>query len=410
MVEAGPIATRDRLAGGGTGAGGGTHDDGPVEQPDSGGPATPLDVGSAGWRDTLRRTVREIKQDRITITAAGMAFYWFLAVFPLLFAAVGSLALIDASTALVQGIKDAVGTALPGNAATILNESITNAQGRAAGSGLAALLVGIALALWSASSGMAATQVGLDVAYDVPDDRTFVKKRLMALVLILAALVLGGISVGLVVFGEPLGDYLREQLVAGEYFFWLWTIIRWALVVLAVVTLFALFYFIGPNRKPPSWSWLSPGGIVGAAIWIAASLLFSLYVSSFGGSYAKTYGALAGIVVLVLWLFLAALAVLVGAELNGELERQRAMKATSERAAQSSSGPPSTSPREAPRSTPISPPPAPIGARTRGASEVTVAPTSSPIIRGLAWMGLGYVMLRGMRRRGGSPARVDRRR
>ena len=87
----------------------------------------------------------------------------------------------------------------------------------------------------------------------------------------------------------------------------------------------------GPNRKPPSWAWLSPGGIVGAVIWVGSSLLFSIYVSSFGGSYAKTYGALAGVVVLVLWLFLSALAVLIGAELNGELERQRAIRADAER-------------------------------------------------------------------------------
>jgi membrane protein len=305
-----------------------------VEQRDAGGPATPLDVGSAGWRDTLRRTAREIKQDRISITAAGVAFYWFLSVFPLLFAAVGGLALFNASPALVGGIKDAVSTALPGDAAGILTQAIANAQSRAAAGGLTALLIGIALAVWSASSGMAATQVGLDVAYDVPEDRTFVKKRLMAIVLIIAALVLGGLSIALVVFGQPLGEFVRDHVPAGEYFVWLWTIVRWVLASAAVETLFALFYFIGPNRKPPSWAWISPGGVLGAAMWIAASLLFSLYVSYFGGSYAKTYGALAGVVVLVLWLFLAALAVLIGAELNGELERQRTMKADAEGRAQ----------------------------------------------------------------------------
>src|SRR5919205_3755833 len=207
------MRTSDRMAGGSGRVS--TEETGVVEQPDAG-PATPLDVGSAEWRDTVRRTIREIKQDRITITAAGMAFYWFLAVFPLVFAAVASVALIDASASLVQGIKDGIETALPGNAATILIQAITHAQGRAAGSGLAALLLGIALALWSASSGMAATQVGLDVAYDVPEDRTFVKKRLMALVLIVAALVLGGVAIALIVFGQPLGEYIRANVVGGD--------------------------------------------------------------------------------------------------------------------------------------------------------------------------------------------------
>jgi hypothetical protein len=177
---------------------------------------------------------------------------------------------------------------------------------------------------------MAATQVGLDVAYDVPDDRTFVKKRLMSLVLILATLVLGGIAVVLLVFGEPLGTYVRDAIGAGAYFEWLWTAVRWVLALLAVVTLFALFYFIGPNRQPPGWSWLSPGGILATVIWVAASVLFSVYVSNFGGSYATTYGALAGVIILVLWLYITALAILVGAELNGELERERALRAEAE--------------------------------------------------------------------------------
>jgi membrane protein len=306
------------------------REDGAVEQPEHGGPDDPLDIGAAGWRDTIRRALKEIKRDRITIIAAGVAFYWFLAIFPLLFAAVGLITLLRITPDAAQGIKDVLETVLPDGAAKVLTNAVVNSQARAGGSGLTTLLIGIGLALWGASSGMAATQVGLDVAYDVPDDRRFVKKRLMSLVLILATLVLGGVAVALLVFGEPLGDYLRDAIGAGGYFVWLWTAIRWILALLAVVTLFALFYFIGPNRQPPNWSWLSPGGILATVIWVAASVLFSVYVSHFGGSYAKTYGALAGVIILVLWLYFTALAILVGAELNGELERERALRAEAE--------------------------------------------------------------------------------
>ena len=306
------------------------REDGTVEQPEHGGPEDPLDIGAAGWRNTIRRALKEIKRDRITIIAAGVAFYWFLAIFPLLFAAVGLITILRITPDAAQAIKDVLDTLLPDGAAKVLTNAVTNSQTRATASGLTALLIGIGIALWGASSGMAATQVGLDVAYDVPDDRTFVKKRLMSLVLILATLVLGGIAVVLLVFGEPLGTYVRDAIGAGEYFVWLWTAARWVLALLAIVTLFALFYFIGPNRQPPSWSWLSPGGILATVIWVAASVLFSVYVSNFGGSYAKTYGALAGVMVLVLWLYITALAILVGAELNGELERERALRAEAE--------------------------------------------------------------------------------
>ena len=302
--------------------------DGTVRQPPPGvGPDSPADVPASGWRDVARRTVKESVADRISIIAAGMAFYWFLAVFPLLFAGIGLLDVVNASPDTATTVKDAIERALPGDAATILTDAVTESQDRASSGGLTALLVGIGLALWSASSGMAATQVGLDVAYDVPKDRAFVKKRLVSFALLLAALVLGGVGVALLVFGEPMSGFITDHLPFGESMGWLWTVARWAITLIAVTLLFAVFYWVGPNRQPPNWKWLSPGGLLATVLWLLASIGFSLYVSGFGGSYARTYGALAGVVVLVLWLYLSALAILIGAELNGELERQRAMMA-----------------------------------------------------------------------------------
>jgi membrane protein len=305
------------------------NEDGSVEQPPTGGPApdSPLEVPASGWRVVLRRTLRGIVRDRITLTAAGIAFYWFLSVFPLLFAAIGLLDVVNTSPSTVRAINGAVEQTLPGDAAILLTQAVSSSQSRAATGGVTALLVGIVLAVWSASSGMAATQVGLDVAYDVPDDRTFLKKRAMGVVLIVAAFVLGGIGVTCLVFGEPVSGFVRDHVPLGRYFGWLWGLARWAITLVAVTLLFAVFYYIGPNRRAPSWKWLTPGGLVATALWLIASLAFSLYVSGFGGTYARTYGALAGVVVLVLWLYLSALALLIGAELNGELERERALLA-----------------------------------------------------------------------------------
>ena len=288
------------------------------------GPGSPLGLPGRHWSAVLRRTLQGIVDDRITITAAGVAFYWFLSIFPLLFAAIGLLDIIKASPNLTQGINDAISRALPGDAAVVLTQAVGDAQGRASSGGLAALLIGVGLALWSASSGMAATQVGLDVAYDVPADRTFVKKRLVSFALILAAFVLGGIGVTCLVFGEPISGFVRDHVPFGVHLGWAWDLARWIITLVAVTLLFAVFYWIGPNRQPPNWKWLSPGGLLATALWLVASLGFSFYVSGFGGGYAETYGALAGVVVLLLWLYFSALATLVGAELNGELERERA--------------------------------------------------------------------------------------
>jgi membrane protein len=294
-----------------------------------GGAQSPLDLSARGWSATLGRTLREIVRNRITITAAGVAFYWFLSVFPLMFAAVALLGLLNASPEFISNINEIITDIAPSDAARILTDAIASAQTRAGANGtLASAVVAIALALWSASSGMAATQVGLDVAYDVEEDRTFLKKRLMGFLLLFGAFILGGVAVGLIVLRGPIEDFLHDHVASGPAMDWAFGALRWAIAIVAVTTLIALFYYIGPNRRPPSWKWISPGGVVATVLWFIASLGFSIYLSRFGGSYAESYGTLAGVVILLLWLFITALAILIGAELNGELERQRAMTAT----------------------------------------------------------------------------------
>lgn len=294
----------------------------PPQTGDKGEPDSPLDIPASGWKRTLKRTLAEFKADRGTIIAAGMAFYWFLSVFPALLAAVGFTALVSASEATVASITGAIRSALPGDAARVLTESLDQAVNQAGGTSAIAALVGVGLALFSASAGMAALQTGLNVAYDVPEDRPFVKKRLRGLLLMLIAVVLGGVATALIVFGQPIGEAFRDDLgFAGGTFVLLWTLTRWVLGLAALATLFAAFYYLGPNRESPRWAWLSPGGVVATVIWLLASLGFSLYVTHLG-TYGETYGSLTGVVVLLLWLFLSALAILFGGELNAELERE----------------------------------------------------------------------------------------
>jgi len=295
----------------------------PSQTDDSGPPTSPTELGSPGLKVSLKRAVKEFKVDRGSLISAGMAFYWFLAVFPAIIAAVGVLGLTNVGSETIDSINKAIGTTLPGEAAKTLQAIVTNTAKAKGGSGsLLATVLGLVVAVWGATAGMVALQRGLDVAYDVEEERKLVSARIRALLLILLTIVLGGIATVLIVFGAPVGHGIEGHLPFGSGAFnILWTIARWVLGLAALSILFAGYYSLGPNRETPRWTWVSPGGIVATVVWLLASLAFSFYVTSVGDLVAK-YGSLSGVVALLLWLYLSALAVILGAELNAELERQ----------------------------------------------------------------------------------------
>ena len=283
---------------------------------------TPLEVPPRGWKDILLRTKREVREDQLSLIAAGVAFYFMLALFPALLAIVSVYGFM-ADPATVAKQAGTLMRLMPADAAKLLVDQlqqITTADGTAAGLGAA---VAVALAFWSAANGTKALLAGLNVAYDERERRGFVRLNLVAMTLTLGfiAMVTGSLAL---ITGVP---HLVERLPLGDFGEVLAYATTWLLLALFALLGFAVIYRFGPSREHPRWQWVSVGSLVAAALWLLASLVFSWYSSRFG-SFNKTYGTLAGGVLLLLWLQITAYVTLLGAELNAEIEHQTARDST----------------------------------------------------------------------------------
>ncbi len=277
---------------------------------------TPREIPPSGWRDILLRVKGELSRDHVSVVAAGVAFYAFVAIFPAIAALISLYGLVADPRQAGDQIMSLAGT-LPGEVRSILTEEMGRIAGQPGGTLSLGLLVGLMLALWSAHQGMGSLFEALDIAYGEEEKRGFFKFNALTLLFTLGAILLVLVALGLVV-GLPIAlgfvglSSIAETLVS---------VLRWPLLASFVLLGLSLIYRYGPSRATPRWRWVTWGSVVAAALWIGGSALFSFYVSRFA-SYNKTYGSMAAVVILLLWFYLSAYSVLLGAEINAEMEHQ----------------------------------------------------------------------------------------
>jgi membrane protein len=281
----------------------------------------PQQIPPKGWMDIAKRTMKEVKQDQVPLLSAGVAFYLLLALFPAIIAGVSIYGLVADPTTVRDQIARLTETLSP-ETATLVGEQIRQVTSGAGGALGFATVLGILLALWSASSGMKALITGINMTYDETETRKFFKLRGLALGLTLGAMVLLAVALALIVGFPAVPDTWPAVLQ------WMAAVLRFVLLAGLLVVGLAVLYRFAPDRDQPKWTWVSWGSGIATLLWVLASIGFSIYANAFG-NYNKTYGALAGVIILMFWLFLSAFVVLLGAELNTEMELQTAKDTTS---------------------------------------------------------------------------------
>jgi len=287
-------------------------------------PDSPGEVKKPSWKYVLRKTVREFSADQCTDIAAALTYYAVLSLFPALIALISLLGVFGQGERSVDTILNLVNQVAPGGTADVLRDPLEQfSSSPAAG---VALILGIVLAIWSASGYVGAFSRAMNRIYEIDEGRPFWKLRPMQLFVTIVSILLILIMLVILIVSGPVTDAVGSALGLGETVQIVWSIVKWPILALAVVLIIAILYYATPNAKQPKFRWMSLGALVALITLVIASFLFGLYVTNFS-NYDRTYGSLAGVVIFLLWLWIANLALLFGAEFDAELERGRQLQA-----------------------------------------------------------------------------------
>jgi len=277
---------------------------------------SPWKMPWAGWRDVVLRTAKEASSDNVGLVAAGVSFYGFLAMLPLLGAVVLSYGLLADPQTVLQNMT-AMTRVMPTDIAQLIGEQLLHVVQTSSEKKGLGVLVALALAIFSARNGAAAIVTALNIAYEEEEARGFIKVNLLALAITAAAVVLAVLALLAVAIMTRIEAVLPASpaLALGSQ------ILSYIVLVGLASGAAGLLYRFGPSRDAARWQWLSVGSLLFAVGWVALTVGFGTYVANFG-NYSATYGSLATVVILLTWLYLSSYLLIFGAELNSELEHQ----------------------------------------------------------------------------------------
>ncbi|PLR98765.1 YihY/virulence factor BrkB family protein [Bacillus sp. T33-2] len=262
-----------------------------------------------------KKIISELKEDRATGLAAQQAYYYMLAIFPLL---ILLLAIVPYLNIEPERAVRFINSVMPPETASVLRENVMNIISERNG-GL--LTFGIIGTIWSASNGMNAFMRAMNIAFDVEETRSFIKARLVSILMTIVLIFALIVALLLPVFGDVILDTVQKVIPIPAGMEILFRVLRWLVALMVMITVLAALYRIAPNKHYPL-KHVIPGAVFATVVWQLISLGFSFYVSHFG-NYSATYGSLGGVIVLMLWLFLTGLALVLGGEINAVYHNEK---------------------------------------------------------------------------------------
>ncbi len=277
-------------------------------------------LGGLSKTQLVKRVWSSMSDDDLFGHSAELSYYFFLALFPLLFFLISIFGILaHGNPSLQNSLMQYLGHVAPSAGSQLIGKTVHET---AQSSGGWKLILGIIGALWSASAGMGAIESTLNRVYDV-NDRPFYKSKPLAVGLTVAVAIIVAISMGLVLFGNMIADSLTHSIGMSGFINLMWKVVQWPVAVAIICVAFALIYYLAPNVDHGKWHWITPGAVIGVLLWIIASLGFRFYLQFFN-SYSATYGSLGAVVILLLWFYITGLAILIGGEINAEIENAAA--------------------------------------------------------------------------------------
>ena len=280
------------------------------------------DLSARDYVGVVYRGIKRALADNVTNLAAAIAYYAFLAIPSALLVAVGAFSVFAGPDA-INNVLDHLSPVMPASAVTLIGDTLTRTT-QAQSGGLVMIVVGFLLALWTLSGAMQTVMWALTAAYERDETRGFVKKRLIAVTLIFCVVVSFALVFVLLVLGPDASGWVGSAVGNTTLVRWVWWTAEWPILLVGLMTMFAIVLYLAPNVVPRKWQFITPGAVFAVVVWLVASGLFAVYTSNFS-TYNKAWGSLAAVIIMLTWLWVSALALLVGGEINAEVQRCRAL-------------------------------------------------------------------------------------